>query len=183
MLDPYNRWMLPDLRSIFAPAAMERLTLLLNHVLSREPSAMQRLQPHVGALLEVVPQGWPRLLPRPPEAVFRITPAGLLEWVGEPALPPSLRVVIDASNPAALGVDLLSGIAPAAHVEGDSRLAGDIDWLIANLRWDIADDLEAIFGPTVAQVMASVGRAVRQALDLALKGSADFAARWRRPPP
>jgi ubiquinone biosynthesis accessory factor UbiJ len=175
--------MLPDLRSLFAPATMGRLTLLLNHVLSREEAAVQRLQPHAGAVLELVPEGWPSLLPRPPEAVFRITPAGLLEWVGTPSQPPSLRVVIDASNPAALGVDLISGIPPAARVEGDSRLAGDIDWLLANLRWDIADDLEAIFGPTVAQLMTSVGRAVRQGLDVAMKGSADLVARWRRPPP
>jgi ubiquinone biosynthesis accessory factor UbiJ len=174
--------MLPDLRSLFAPAAMERLTLLLNHVLSREPVAMERLQPHAGSVLQIVPDRWPSLLPRPPEAVFRITPAGLLEWVDTPAQPPQLRIVIDASNPAALGVDLLSGIAPSAHVEGDSRLAGDVDWLIANLRWDIADDLEAIFGPTVAQVMSGIGRGVRQALDLAMKGGADLAARWRRPP-
>lgn len=174
--------MLSDLRSLFEPAAMERLTLLLNHVLSREPVAMQRLQPHAGSVVEIVPDRWPSLLPRPPRAVFRITPAGLLEWVGTPTQPPQLRVVIDASNPAALGVDLLSGIAPSAHVEGDSRLAGDVDWLIANLRWDIADDLEAIFGPTVAQLMGSIGRAVRQGLDLAMKGTSDLAARWRRPP-
>lgn len=175
--------MLPDLRAMFAPAAMERLTLLLNHVLSREAAATQRLQPHAGAVIEVIPEAWPALLPRPPAAVFRVTPAGLLEWVGEEPQTPGLRVILDASNPAALGMNLMTGAPLSARVEGDSRLAGDVDWLVAHLRWDLADDLESLFGPAAAQVMSNIGRAVRQALDVAMKGTADLAARWRRPPP
>lgn len=175
--------MIPELRALLTPAVMERVTLLLNHVLGREPAATARLQPHAGALIEVVPDRWPSLLPRPPEAVFRITPAGLLEWSDAGAVgAPGLRVVFDAANPAALALQLARGRVPTAHVEGDSRLAGDIDWLIANVRWDIADDLESTFGPTVSRALSSVGEAARGAFQMARQGTQDIAARWGRGP-
>ncbi len=145
---------------------------------------MQRLQGHAGSVFQVVPERWPSLLPQAPAAAFRITPAGLLEWCGPgDTVTPSLRVVIDASNPLALAMQLVSGKAPPAHVEGDSRLAGDVDWLIANLRWDLVDDLESTFGPVVAQALASLGQSVRAALETARKGAADLASRFGRPSP
>ena len=78
--------------SLIAPAVMERLTLLINHVLSGEPVAMQRLRPHSGKTVELTLQGWPALLPTPPLLAFFITPAGLLEWCGlqRDALPVSV---------------------------------------------------------------------------------------------
>jgi ubiquinone biosynthesis protein UbiJ len=176
--------MLPNLREFLEPAAMERLTLLLNHVLGREEAAMSRLRAHVGATLQVTPERWPFWLPAPPAASFRITPAGLLEWCGpRPEQPPNLRVVIETSNPATFGFSLLSGRVPNAHVEGDTVLAADIDWLIANVRWDLMDDLQAAFGPAVAQLLQSVGLAVRGALDVAKHTSSDIASRIRRRAP
>lgn len=174
--------MFNELRDALAPAVMERLTLLLNHVLSREPAATQRLQAHAGAVLQGIPQAWPSLLPTPPQAMFRITPAGLLEWVAQaPPQAPNLRVLVDAANPAALALSVLSGKVPSVHVEGDSRLAADIDWLVANLRWDLADDLQALFGPAVAQVLSGLGAGLRAGLDSAMRRGSDLRARWRRP--
>lgn len=176
--------MLPNPRELFEPAAMERLTLLLNHVLAREEAAMQRLRSHVGAVLQVVPERWPFWLPAPPAAAFRVTPAGLLEWCGpHPQQAPNLRVVIEATDPLSFGFSLLSGRVPKARVEGDTVLAADIDWLIANVRWDLMDDLQQTFGPTVAQLLHTVGQALRGALDVARRTSADLASRLRRPPP
>ena len=43
--------MRPALYEMLAPAAIERLTLLINHVLGREPVAMERLKPHAGRVL------------------------------------------------------------------------------------------------------------------------------------
>jgi ubiquinone biosynthesis protein UbiJ len=43
--------MRPALHEMLAPAAIERLTLLINHVLGREPVAMERLKPHAGRVL------------------------------------------------------------------------------------------------------------------------------------
>ena len=67
----------------FEPAAMQRLTLLLNHVLGSEAVATARLAPHAGRRMHVALAGWPRWLPRPPALDFRVTPAGLLEWCGD----------------------------------------------------------------------------------------------------
>lgn len=174
--------MIHELRSALTPAVMGRLTLLLNHVLGREPAAMERLKPHAGAVLHVVPSGWPSLLPSPPDAVFRVTPAGLLEWVGpEAPAVAELRVLIDAANPAALAVDVLSGIAPQVRVEGDSRLAGDVHWIFDNVRWDVADDLEGLVGPAMASVITRVGAGVRKGVDLAVKGAAGVAGQFRPP--
>jgi ubiquinone biosynthesis protein UbiJ len=176
--------MLPDLQDLFAPAVMERVTLLANHVLSREPAAMQRLQAHQGALLQVVADPWPALLPKPQGVTFRVTPAGLLEWCGQPeGLSPNLRVVIDAGNPLVVALRIASGQAPKALVEGDSRLAGDVDWLIANVRWDLMDDLEAAFGPTVAQGLGLIGQTLRTAFDTAAARATELAERFGRRSP
>lgn len=157
------RNVLPDM---LAPAAIERLTLLINHVLGREPVAMERLRPHVGRVVALHADGWPALLPSWPALVFRVTPAGLLEWCGQAAAgtAPDLQVRVDASNPAMLMMGALSGRAPAVHVEGDARLAADANWLLENLRWDLADDLHRLLGPGPAQLLAQAGPAVRQAL-------------------
>jgi ubiquinone biosynthesis accessory factor UbiJ len=181
---PYNRTMLSDLQALMAPAVLERLTLLANHVLGREPAAMQRLRAHQGAVLQVIADPWPALLPKPPAVSFRITPAGLLEWCPQPeGLAPNLRVVVDAANPLAVALRLASGHAPAAQVEGDSRLAGDVDWLFAHVRWDLVDDLEAAFGPAVAQSLGVVGQTLRTAMDSAARRAADLAGRFGKTSP
>jgi ubiquinone biosynthesis protein UbiJ len=170
--------MISDWAAVLAPSVMERVTLLLNHVLSREPAAMQRLAPHAGALCQVAFSRWPALLPQPPGACFCITPAGLLEW--QPAVPdaPGLRIEVDGSNPAALALGLLRGQAPAAQVSGDTRLAGDIDWVIAHVRWDIWDDLQTQVGPAVAQGLEQAGWMVREALTRARQQAGDWAQRF-----
>lgn len=175
--------MLLDLGRLLAPSFTSRLTLLLNHVLSREGAAMERLRGHVGAVVQVVPERAPAWLPPPPPLSFRVTPAGLLESLTEDQAPTAnLRVRLDVSNPAALGLGLLSdGSLPPMQIEGDSRLAADIDWLAANVRWDIADDLDRLFGPVPAMVLTRVGRGLRQALAMAMQGAADLKARWRPP--
>ena len=157
--------MRPALHEMLAPAAIERLTLLINHVLGREPVAMERLKPHAGRVVLLQAEGWPSLLPPWPVLAFRVTPAGLLEWCGQEASPtPDLQVRLDASNPAMLVLGALSGRQPAVHVEGDARLAGDVNWLLENLRWDLADDLQRLLGPAPAQLLAQAGPAIQKAL-------------------
>ena len=123
-------------------AVMERATLLANHVLSSEPAAMDRLRPHSGKTVEVEFGGWPALLPRLPVLAFRITPAGLIEWLGEkPLESPALHLDVDASNPALAFVQVFGGTRPKVRVTGSADFAADVDWLIDNLRWDVQDDL------------------------------------------
>lgn len=168
--------MLQSLQALLAPALAERLTLLLNHVLAAEPAATERLQPHRGAVLTLQLQGWPALLPPPPLLSWRVTPAGLLQWNGAEGLGPalaeatSLQASLDAANPALLLARTLAGEAPPLRIEGDAQLAGEVNWLLQNLRWDVAADLERLFGPSVAAVLHPAGRRLGEALRQGLKG-------------
>jgi ubiquinone biosynthesis protein UbiJ len=165
---PYNPGMLQDwtsrLSALFAPAVQERLTLLLNHVLSREPVAQQRLKPHIGATILVESAGWPAFLPAPPPLALQITPAGLLERLAELPVQPSLRLQLDASNPAAMALGALSGERPRVDIQGNAALATDMNWLMENLRWDIEDDLAKLLGPVPAHELARWGKGIAGAL-------------------
>lgn len=155
----------PSLSPLLMPALQDRLVLLINHVLSREPIAAQRLRPMAGRSLVVHLSGWPTLLPAAPDLVLGVTPAGLFERL---ELPPvgagGLRIEIDASNPAKLALGALSGTPPAVSVQGDAAFAGEMHWLMDNLRWDIEDDLAGLVGPLAARQLAQFGRALRTTL-------------------
>ena len=155
--------MLPNLNALWAPALMDRLVLVVNHVLSAEPAAVQRLLPHRGRVLRLDLLQLPRLLPAPPPLAFVITPAGLVEWCRAP-VDADLRVRLDAANPAALAFQAVTGNMPPLVIEGDVQLAGDIDWLLKNLRWDVADDLQKLFGPTVAHELHRLGAGLAGAM-------------------
>jgi len=172
--------MIRSLEALLAPAVMERLTLVVNHVLAAEPAASERLLPHAGRTVELALAGWPSLLPRPPACTFRVTPAGLLEWCGpDRSAAADLALRIDASNPALLLARLLAGEMPAVAVDGDAQLAGDVNWLLQNLRWDVAADLERVFGPLVAQQLHRLGRALAGALRAAMQGVGQVRDRLR----
>ncbi len=172
--------MLHSLQALLAPAIAERLTLVINHVLGGESAATARLRPHAGRSLVLTLTGWPSLLPAPPPLAWLITPAGLLEWCGsEGAATQDLAVQIDASNPALLLARMLAGETPAVQIDGDAQLAADVNWLLQNLRWDVAADLERLFGPVVAQQLHRIGSAVAGGLRTALKGAATLGERLR----
>ena len=161
--------MLQNLNALLAPALMDRLVLVVNHVIAAEPQAVRRLLPHSGRVLRLELLQLPRLLPAPPPLAFRITPAGLVEWCRDP-VDADLRVRLDAPNPAALALQALSGQMPALAIDGDVQLASDVDWLLKNLRWDVADDLDRLFGPTVAHELNKLGSSLARALRGATQG-------------
>jgi len=175
----YNPCMLHALASLVGPATMERLTLVINHVLAAEPAATQRLAAHRGRTLHVDLEGWPSLLPPPPALAFVVTPAGLLDWQPEPAAEPDLHVRVDASNPALLGARVLLGETPAVEIAGDAALATDVNWVIAHVRWDAEADLERLVGARAAHELARAGAALAQALRTALRTGADLASRLK----
>jgi ubiquinone biosynthesis accessory factor UbiJ len=181
--------MLHTLTNLMAPAMAERLTLVFNHVLGSEVVATERLRPHAGRRLELQLAGWPSLLPAPPPLAWRITPAGLLEWVAPGgtaesvaegvAEPVDLSLVLEASNPALLVSRVLAGEPPPVQIDGDARLAGDVNWLVQNLRWDLVADLERLFGPVVAQQLGTLGRALAGGLRTAVQGASALGERLR----
>ena len=175
---PYNLRMLNAFTSSLGSAAMERITLLLNHVIAAETVATERLKPHAGRQVQLVWTGWPSLLPSPPVVAFGVTPAGLLEWVGQqPPAAPDLRVSIDASNPAKLAALWVSGERPSVNIEGDSAFAADVSWLIDNLRWDIEDDLARIVGQGPAHQITRAASTVSAGFSFAAKTLQDLVVR------
>jgi ubiquinone biosynthesis accessory factor UbiJ len=156
--------MLQSVRSLAEPALLERLTLLLNHVLAAEPVAVQRLCPHAGKRLHIELVDWPSLLPAPPAVVFQVTPAGLLEWPGDAERagggPAELQLRVAAANPALLLVTLLAGDRPDVAVQGEAQFATDVQWLADNLRWDLEADLARLIGPLPARQLARLGAAL-----------------------
>ena len=168
------------MNALLAPALMDRLVLVVNHVLSAEPQALARLMPHRGRVLQLDLLQLPRLLPAPPPLAFLITPAGLVEWCREP-VDADLRVKLEAANPAALALKLLAGESPKLVIEGDAQLATDVDWLLKNLRWDVADDLHRLFGPTLAHQLQRFGSALAHALRSASAGASAVVAQVGKP--
>jgi len=172
--------MLHTLQALVAPAVLARLTLLINHVLNSETVAVERLRPHAGRRVALHLAGWPALLPPLPALAWRITPAGLLEWCGQqPEAEADLTVRMDAENPALLAARLVAGDVPPLQIDGDAQLAGDINWLAQNLRWDMTADLERFFGAAVAQQLARLGTALSAGLRNAVRGAQGLGERWR----
>jgi len=168
------------LNSLIGDAAIERLTLVVNHVLAAEPVATQRLRAHAGRSIRLHFSDWPALLPPLPSTTFRVTPAGLLEWCGNESEPDAdLRVSIDASNPALAMAQALSGTRPKVEVAGDAAFAADLNWLFDNLRWDVQDDLARVVGPAPAREIARVGAGVAAGLREAVRTLSGLVARGR----
>jgi len=185
----YNPRMIQNWFSLLTPALQDRAILLLNHVISRESHAMARLTPFAGRVVVVHLQAWPAVLPALPDLVLAITPAGLLERIpgtDEPDVEfrtagamgeggEALRIDLDASNPALLALGALTGDKPRVTVQGDAALAGEINWLMENLRWDIEDDLAALLGPAPAHQLARWAKAAAGAMAALACGAASFA--------
>lgn len=160
--------MLHALHDLLAPAMLERLTLLANHILGSERVATERLSPHAGKTLEILWTGLPGFLPSPPAMVWRITPAGMLEWQPAALGPRDLTLTVDASQPLALAGALVGGQVPPAAITGEAPLAADVSWLMQNLRWDIAADVDRLFPPPVAAAVAQAGSVILSLLRAAL---------------
>lgn len=159
---------MPDLLTeLIVPAAAARFILLANHVLSAAPVATERLKAHQGRTLCITVDGWTLPVPKPPALEVQITPAGLLEWNPEGSVAAEsadLLVQVDASRPWSSLGQVAAGQMPSVRVQGDAALAADMNWILANVRWDIAADLERVVGPGVAD---TVTRAGAQALSAA----------------
>lgn len=144
---------------VLAQQALERVTLLLNHVLAAEPEAMVRLKPYAGRSIRFVWEGRPAWLPAwfptPPEARWTVDAAGLLDLV--PAEAPfadegGLRVGLDGA--ALLQWSLApAGVAPPMDVQGDAGFAAAIAWLAQNVRWDLEDDMARVIGDRPARLL------------------------------
>lgn len=157
---------------------MPRLALLLNHVLSSEPMAGQRLHPHAGKCIRLQLRDAPALVSwLPSQCTMAVTPAGLLEWLPVPPDHADLLATVDASNPAQTLGGVLSGQRPRVEVAGDAALAADVSWLVEHLRWDVQDDLARLIGDGPAaqlvRVASSATTGLREALRSVVRSPAE----------
>jgi ubiquinone biosynthesis protein UbiJ len=178
----YNAPMFEAMTALAERSVMERVVLAVNHVVRAEPAAMARLAPHAGRTLVVDFAHWPVLLPALPSLAFRVTPAGLVEWLERPGealgdLPAQLRIEVDASNPARMFGGLLVGERPRIAISGDAAFAGDVQWLADNLRWDVEEDLARAIGDAPAHAIAQLAGAAATALRQAARTLGGLAER------
>lgn len=143
-----------------------RVVLLLNHVLQQEPEAQRRLatQAH-----KTVYASW-----RQYHLQIKITPAGLLD-LDEDHSTNHLLLEITERSVGALAKDAIQGHKPAIRIAGDVQLAGELNWVIDNVRWDIEEDLARIIGDVPAHKLGDVARRAAQELRKFAQGAANLA--------
>ena len=134
----------------------DKLVIVINHVLSQEPEAVERLRRQNGRCMEV---SW-----RNHRFQCFITPAGLLERKdNHPSI--DLRVHVNEESPLALLQGLRQGHKPAMRIEGDVMLAAELNWLVDHVRWDAEEDLSRLVGDALAHKLVGVAKQVFKALN------------------
>lgn len=133
----------------------DKLVIVLNHVLSQESAATERLRRQKGRHIAVA---W-----REHHLQWRITPAGLLERATDTQAA-DLRVQINEDSPLNLMQGLIKGAKPAMRIEGDVLLASEINWLVDHVRWDAEEDLSRIMGDAAAHHVVGVAKRAVQIL-------------------
>ncbi|HET8870188.1 MAG TPA: hypothetical protein VFM48_07065 [Aquabacterium sp.] len=173
--------------SWIAPAALDRLTLLLNHIVSSEPVAQGKLRPFSGKVVDIrwtqqpsmklpsyVGAALDALLQLPPDVRFVVTPAGLFELAPPRDNPDAgtgetttahLTLTIQLQDPLSTATRLIKGERPEVKIEGDAALAEVASWLMKNLRWDIEDDIARWMGATPAQMLHTLTSGIKQAIE------------------
>ena len=131
-----------------------RVVLFLNHVLMQEPEAQARLARQKGRVV--------RLQWRDFSMQLAATPAGL--WELAPAATPDLLLTVTDTSPFDLAKNALRGDKPGVRIEGDVEFAGEVNWLIENVRWDAEEDLSRFIGDAPAHTLGKIGRSVAEAL-------------------
>jgi ubiquinone biosynthesis protein UbiJ len=142
----------------------------LNHLLSQQPLAAERLRPFAGKSVGV-------RCPPFPELRVTILESGLLDRA-PPGTASTLAVKLKAS-----ALPLLLARDPAARsqieIEGPADLAGAVDTLFRTLTWDVEEDLSAVFGDVIAHRLASGGKALAEwQRDASLRLAENFAEYW-----
>ena len=141
------QWMVQEMQ--------QRLVLLLNHVLMQEAAATARLKPRSGRVVRVQ---WRQF-----SVSLKVTPAGLFDLT-QSAAAPDLHFEVSEPSALAIAQAAVGGDRPPVRIDGDVEFAGDLQWLVDNLRWDIEDDLARVMGDVPAHTLANAARSAAAAL-------------------
>jgi ubiquinone biosynthesis accessory factor UbiJ len=142
----------------------------LNHLLSQQPLAAERLRPFAGRGFEI-------RCPPLPDLRLTILESGLVESTRGDAAAALVVKLKPGAVPLLLARD--EGARGQIEIEGPADLAGAVDEVFRNLVWDFEEDLSKVFGDVVAHRLASGGKAYvawqREAL---LRLAENFAEYW-----
>lgn len=120
----------------------------LNHLLAAQSWATARLAAHAGDAI--------RLELGPTAVELAVTDAGLFEAAAGRS--PAVTIAVPpAALPQLLAHDLQAR--RAVTVTGNVALAADLEYLFANLRWDVEADLSRLFGDIAARRIGRAGQA------------------------
>ncbi len=133
---------------------LNRAVLFLNHVISREPEAQNRLARQKGRCIQL--QWQDKLIQLTP------TPAGMFERVNGQRT--DLKLTLTDASPFDMAAAVLKGEKPGVHVEGDVQLAAEVNWLIDHVRWDVTEDLSYWLGDAAAHTLVGMGKQAVQAI-------------------
>ncbi len=141
-----------------------KVILLINHILLKEPQALDRLKRQRGRTIEV---RWHQLSCR-----VRCTPAGLLELSNSPALEgempilkaPDLSIELMEKSVLTLLQMFAASQKPPLHIQGDVQLAAEINWLVDHVRWDLEDDLAKLVGDVNAHQLGKLARYLKESM-------------------
>jgi len=125
---------------------------LVNHLLTSEPWARQRLVSFAGRTARLQfgeDAAW----------LLRISESGLFE-IAEPGTPATVSIGLPDDTPARALIDSAS-LFSSATISGSADLAETLGFVVRNLRWDAEHDLSRLFGDVLAR------RGLQLAKDLA----------------
>lgn len=122
----------------------------LNHLLSQQAWAIERLKPFSGQAVEI-------RCPPFPDLHLTITDSGLLDRARGDATTALVVKLKPGALPLLLARD--QSARGQIEIEGSADLASAVDHLFRDLAWDIEEDLSTVFGDVVAHRLASGGKA------------------------
>jgi len=122
----------------------------LNHLLTQQPWATERLRAFAG-------QGVEFRCPPFPDLCLVIMDDGLLDRAHAEAASALVVKLTPGALPFLLARDETAR--KQVEIEGSADLASTVDYLFRHLDWDVEEDLSRVFGDIVAHRLASGGRA------------------------
>lgn len=126
----------------------------LNHLLSQNSWAEEKLKPHAGKVVQLSLTPLVSVLAITGSGHFESAPAGALPDASITLAPSAvLRVLFDPAAAAAV-----------SRIDGDAGLAGAVGNVLQGLRWDVEEDLSRVIGDIPAHQLTQGGQKIRQEL-------------------
>ena len=120
----------------------------LNHLLSAEAWARDKLKPYAGQCVEFRSSPLPALR-------LQILDTGLLANAAQDATPNLVVTIGSGALPALLQGE--EALMREIKIEGNADLASTVQYLFRHLRWDMEEDLSKVFGDVIAHRLVEQG--------------------------